>query len=125
MITTSFHGKKIICLWHILGYLKNHWTQHRLVCAHIDAFYILLPNIGIILNNSGIFENLLNNEVSTALESLDRKIGQFLLSFWYHTKSENFQLFYLTPKLRLTSKIVMSNNLKTATCLLMCAPLTL
>ncbi len=38
------------CLVHenIISYLKNHWTKHRHVCTHCDAFSPLIPNMGII-----------------------------------------------------------------------------
>ena len=28
------------------GYLKNHWTNTRLVCTHLNAFFMLNPNYG-------------------------------------------------------------------------------
>ena len=36
-----------ICLVHenTTSYLKNHWTKHRLVCTHFDAFFMLIPNM--------------------------------------------------------------------------------
>ncbi len=37
----------ILCHENITGYLKNHWTKHRHVCTHIDAFCMLIPNLGI------------------------------------------------------------------------------
>ncbi len=30
-------------LWNIIGYQKNHWTKHTLVCIHFDAFSMLMP----------------------------------------------------------------------------------
>ncbi len=38
------------------GYLKNHWTNHRLVCTHYDAFSMLIPNMCTIVNKSEIFD---------------------------------------------------------------------
>ncbi len=38
------------------GYLKNHWTKHRLVCTHFDAFSMLIPNMGAKCNNFEIFK---------------------------------------------------------------------
>ncbi len=36
---------KIVCmymiLWNDTGYLKNNWTNHRLVCTHFDPFVML------------------------------------------------------------------------------------
>ncbi len=43
------------------AYFKNHWTKHRLVCIHFDAFSMLIPNVSTKCNNSGIFENFLKN----------------------------------------------------------------
>ena len=43
----------------VTGYLKNHWTKHRLVCTHFDAFFILIPNMGIICGNFEIVENFM------------------------------------------------------------------
>ncbi len=28
-----------------IGYLKNHWTKHRLVCTHVDAFSKMILKI--------------------------------------------------------------------------------
>ena len=28
------------------GYFKNHWTNTRLVCTHLNAFFMLNPNYG-------------------------------------------------------------------------------
>ncbi len=40
-----------------IGYLKNHWTKHRLVCTHFDSFFMLIPNMVTKFNKSEIFEN--------------------------------------------------------------------
>ncbi len=47
----------------ITGYFKNHWTKHRHVCTHFDAFSMLMLNMGTSINNSEIFEkkNLKNS----------------------------------------------------------------
>ncbi len=37
------------------GFLKNHWTKHRLVCTHFDAFSMLIPNMHTIFINFEIF----------------------------------------------------------------------
>ncbi len=42
----------------ITGYLKNHWTKHRLVCIHCDAFFTLIPNIDMIHTISEFYEIL-------------------------------------------------------------------
>ncbi len=39
----------------ITGYLKNHWTRHRLVCTHFDEFSMLIPSMGTISYNSHNF----------------------------------------------------------------------
>ncbi len=41
----------------ITDYLKNHWTKHRLVCTHSDAFFMLIPNMYIIFK---VYENSVN-----------------------------------------------------------------
>ncbi len=41
----------------ITGYLKNHCTKHRLVCAHFAVFSTLMPNLDMICNISDIFDN--------------------------------------------------------------------
>ncbi len=33
------------------GYLKNHWTKHRLVCTHFNAFSMLILNMDAKCNN--------------------------------------------------------------------------
>ncbi len=43
----------------ITSYLKNHWTIHRHVCIHFDAFSILIPNMDTKCYNSEIFQNFL------------------------------------------------------------------
>ncbi len=44
-------------LENIIGYLKNHWTKHRHVCTHFDAFSMLIPNMYIIFYTFKISEN--------------------------------------------------------------------
>ena len=39
-----------------IGYLKNHWTKHRLVCIHFDALSMPSPNMTIIFDISEFFE---------------------------------------------------------------------
>ena len=46
----------------ITGYLKNHWTKHRLVCTHFNAFSMLIPNMGIFFNNSEFCEIVLKKK---------------------------------------------------------------
>ncbi len=58
LITTRFNAKKITFYENTIGYLKNHWTKYRLASIHFDAFYMLVPNLGMIFNNSDIFEIL-------------------------------------------------------------------
>ncbi len=41
--------------------LKNHWTKHRLVCTHFDAFCMLNPNMDMTFNNFEIFQNFMKN----------------------------------------------------------------
>ncbi len=48
-------NRRCLVYENITDYLKNHWTKHRLVRTHFDAFSILIPNMGIIFNNSDIF----------------------------------------------------------------------
>ncbi len=49
------------CLPKCTGYLKNHWTKHGLVCTHFVAFFMLIPNMDMILTNSEIYENFMSN----------------------------------------------------------------
>ncbi len=42
-----------------IDYFKNHWTKHKLVCIHSDVFSILIPNLGISVKNSEVFENFM------------------------------------------------------------------
>ena len=51
-----FHWKEDVLFMIIIGYLKNHWTKHRLVCTHFDAFSMLNPNMDMICDISEIFE---------------------------------------------------------------------
>ncbi len=50
---------KVFIYENITGYLKNHWTKHRLVCIYNDEFSMQLSDMGVIFYNSGIFENFL------------------------------------------------------------------
>ncbi len=59
LTTLVLNGKKMCVDENIAGYLKNHWTKHRLVCTLSDTFFMLMPNIGMIFYNSEIFENFL------------------------------------------------------------------
>ncbi len=45
----------------ITGYLKNHWTKHRLLCIHFDALRMLIPNMVAICNNFDVFDNFATN----------------------------------------------------------------
>ncbi len=69
----------------ITGYLKNHWTKHRLVCTHSDAFSMLMPNMGTTLSNSEIFENFSGKKIKVLIvfdshaESVT-DVGQFIQS---------------------------------------------
>ena len=38
----------------IADYLTNHWTKHRLVCIHFDAFSMLISNMDTTFDNSEI-----------------------------------------------------------------------
>ena len=40
------------------GYLKNHWTNTRLVCTHLHAFFELNPNIVMEIQIFWIFERV-------------------------------------------------------------------
>ncbi len=50
-----------VCHVHInsICYLKNHWSKHRLVCTHFDAFFILIPNMAMKSINFVIFFKIL------------------------------------------------------------------
>ena len=48
-------------------YLKNHWTNTRLVCTHFNAFFMLNPNMVIKIKFKIIFENVVNFGLSSAL----------------------------------------------------------
>ncbi len=39
----------------ISDHFKNHWTKHRLVCAHFDAFFMLIPNMGTFVEKFQLF----------------------------------------------------------------------
>ncbi len=51
-----------------LGYFKNHWTKHRLVCTHFDAFSMYISNMDTTVNFSEIFEIFIK-KASSWLES--------------------------------------------------------
>ena len=58
------------CWKNITSYLKNHWTKHGCFCTHFDAFFMLLPNLGIIFdNNSKLFEIFLTKMKVSSLVS--------------------------------------------------------
>ncbi len=48
----TFQWKEFVALENITGYLKSHLTKYRHVCTHtrIDAFFMLIPNMGIQFN---------------------------------------------------------------------------
>ena len=46
VLTNGSNGKKVgFFFLKILQTIKNHWTKHRLVCTHTDAFSIVIPYI--------------------------------------------------------------------------------
>ncbi len=45
-INVSQSMKDVIFYVKTTGYLKNHWTKHRHVCIHFDAFSMLISNSG-------------------------------------------------------------------------------
>ncbi len=47
----------------ITSYLKNHWTKHRLICTHFDAFSMLIPNMYRISYKSEMFEIFPNEAI--------------------------------------------------------------
>ncbi len=49
----------------ITGYLKNHWTKHRLACTHSDQFSKAIPNMTPKLNNFEIFEKFSDKKNET------------------------------------------------------------
>ncbi len=76
----DFDNARWLCLMdrglvyeNITGYLKNHWTKHRLVCIHFDAFSEQIPNMDVKFNNSEFFwKQILKIKVFAAL---DRHVG--------------------------------------------------
>ena len=63
-----------------IDYLKNHWTKHRLVCKHSDAFSIPIPNMGTILNNSEFFWKF--SEKMNMLTALDSHVMRVQVYWW-------------------------------------------
>ncbi len=49
--------RKDVLFINITAYLKNHWTKHRDVCTHFDAFSMLILNMDMKCNISEIFEH--------------------------------------------------------------------
>ncbi len=47
--------RRCLVYQNITGYLKNHWTKHRLVCTYFDAFSMLIPNMSTTCDNSEHF----------------------------------------------------------------------
>ncbi len=43
-LTASRYQLRFACE-NITGYLKNHWTKHRHVCTHSEAFFMPIPNM--------------------------------------------------------------------------------
>ena len=76
------HGIRMCCLWKNTGNLKNHWTKHRLVCTHLDAFFMLIPNMGIIFYNFDIFGKKWQNLKNEALNyHSEQAWGELMLRY--------------------------------------------
>ncbi len=43
----------------LIGYLKNHWTKHRLVCTHSNAFFMTIPNMFKTFNDSEFLKKII------------------------------------------------------------------
>ena len=56
-------------------YLKNHYTKHRLVCTHFDAFSMLMPDMEIIFNNSEIFKKKFKKKERKNAEPVNTVLG--------------------------------------------------
>ncbi len=67
-------GRRVGCENHT-GYLKNHWTKHRLVCIRSYAFSMLIPNMVIILNNSEMNFFLTKMKVSIRLDRFLERVN--------------------------------------------------
>ncbi len=60
LLTTCFSSKKMSFYENTTGYLKNHWTKHRLVLYSFWCISMLIPNKNkIIINNSEFFQKIL------------------------------------------------------------------
>ena len=66
-VTYMFQWKDDLVHENTTGYLKNHWTKHRLVCTHFDdAFSMLIPNMDTVFQNYQNYEHFLKNVTDTA-----------------------------------------------------------
>ena len=61
---TGFNGKDgeenvLFCVVYgkFIGYLKNHWVKHMLICIHSDAFEMLNSNMLTLFKTSSISKN--------------------------------------------------------------------
>ncbi len=54
-------SKEVKCIVYenITSSLKNHWTKHRHVCIHFDAFSMLIPNMDIKLTFLFVLDNIM------------------------------------------------------------------
>ncbi len=53
-INACINREDVVCE-NITSYLKNHWTKHRLVCNHFDAFSMLISNTDTVFDKLEFF----------------------------------------------------------------------
>ena len=44
-VITCSSSRRCLVYENTTGYLKNHWTKHRLACIHFDAFFMLMASM--------------------------------------------------------------------------------
>ena len=69
-------SRRCLAYENITDYLKNHWTKHRLVCIHFDAFSMLILDMDtLVFNNCKMFDFFFSVQIkaSTASWSIKHK----------------------------------------------------
>ena len=91
LLISTYKVEYLHFLWNHTGYTKNHWTNIRLVCTHLDAFFMFYPNMKI---TSRFYLNFMSMNLNFALKEPAPTLSNFDPSY-YHKNDYIFEIIIL------------------------------